>query len=315
MSKAVVEADPSVVAQPLVIATDVGHAFGRRRIRRKSPFVGAAVSVLRSPMGCFGLATVLLVVLAALLAPLLASHSPIAQHAADELQAPSAQFPLGTDELGRDLWSRILFGARISLLVGVLATALAAGVGVTTGLLSGYLGGWIDSVVMRVYDALLAFPGIILGIAVISILGPSSINVAYAIGLGGTPYFARLTRSSVLSEREREYVHAARCVGAGNVRIMFRHILPNTLSPILVQFSLTMGFAVLAEAALSFLGLGAQPPEPSWGGMLSDSRAHLRDAPFYGLWPGLALTLLLVGLNYISDALRDGLDPRRTATT
>jgi peptide/nickel transport system permease protein len=164
---------------------------------------------------------------------------------------------------------------------------------------------------MRFYDALLAFPGIIIGIGVISVLGPSAVNVAWALALGGLPFFARLMRSSVLSEREREYVLAAQCIGAGAGRIMVRHVLPNTLPPLLVQLSLAMGFAVLAEASLSFLGLGTQPPDPSWGSMLNDSRAYLREAPFYGLWPGLALTLLLVGLNFVSDALRDALDPRR----
>ena len=184
----------------------------------------------------------------------------------------------------------------------MLATAIGATIGVATGLLSGYLGGWVDSVIMRFYDALLAFPGIIIGIGVISVLGPSSINVAYALALGGMPFFARLMRSTVLSEREREYVFAARCIGAADGRIMVRHVLPNTLPPLLVQLSLAMGFAVLAEASLSFLGLGTQPPDPSWGSMLNDSRAYLREAPFYGLWPGLALTILLVALNFLSDA-------------
>jgi peptide/nickel transport system permease protein len=244
-------------------------------------------------------------------APLVAPYSPIQQHPGLELRPPSSQFLLGSDDLGRDLLSRILFGARISFLVGVMATAIGATVGVSTGMLSGYLGGWVDSVIMRFYDALLAFPGIIIGIAVISILGPSSVNVAYALSLGGMPFFARLMRSSVLSERERDYVYAARCIGARDGRIMFGHVLPNTLAPLLVQLSLAMGFAVLAEAGLSFLGLGTQPPDPSWGSMLNDSRAYLREAPWYGLWPGIALTVLLVGLNYLSDAMRDALDPRR----
>lgn len=262
-------------------------------------------------MGAFGLCVLLLLVVLAILAPVLAPYSPVEQHPGRELVPPGQEFWFGTDELGRDLLSRILFGARISFIVGVLATAIGAGVGVTAGLLGGYFGGWVDSVIMRVCDVLLAFPGIIIGIAVISVLGPSSINVAYAIALGGLPFFARLMRSSVLSERERDYVQAARCIGSRDARIMFRHVLPNTLAPLLVQLSLAMGFAVLAEAALSFLGLGTQPPDPSWGSMLNDSRAYLREAAFYGLWPGVALTILLVGLNYLSDALRDALDPRR----
>jgi peptide/nickel transport system permease protein len=262
-------------------------------------------------MGAFGLGTLLVMVMLAIGAPVIAPYSPIAQHAGMELRPPGPQFLLGSDDLGRDLLSRILYGARVSFVVGIVATSLGASVGVSTGLLSGYLGGWVDSVIMRFYDALLAFPGIIIGIAVISILGPSTINVAYALAIGGMPFFARLMRSCVLSERERDYVYAARCIGAGRGRIMFLHVLPNTLAPLLVQLSLAMGFAVLAEAGLSFLGLGTQPPDPSWGSMLNDSRAYLREAPWYGLWPGVALTILLVGLNYLSDALRDALDPRR----
>ena len=280
-------------------------------LRRQPLMLQATVSVVRSPMGAAGVAVVLVFVGLAVLAPLVAPYPPYEQHPSSQLQPPSAQFPLGTDELGRDLFTRVLYGARVSFVVGVLATAIGATIGVSTGLLSGYLGGWVDSLIMRCYDALLAFPGIIIGIGVISVLGPSSVNVAYALALGGMPFFARLIRSSVLSEREREYVLAARCIGAGDGRIMFRHVLPNTLPPLLVQLSLAMGFAVLAEASLSFLGLGTQPPDPSWGSMLNDSRAYLREAPFYGLWPGLALTLLLVGLNFVSDALRDALDPRR----
>ena len=280
-------------------------------LRRQPLTFQATVSVVRSPTGLLGFLVALLFVALAAFAPLVAPYSPYEQHQGQILQPPSAQFVLGTDELGRDLLSRVLYGARVSLVVGVLATAIGATFGVGTGMLSGYLGGWVDSVIMRFYDALLAFPGIIIGIAVISVLGPSSINVAYALALGGMPFFARLMRSSVLSEREREYVFAARCIGAGDGGIMFRHVLPNTMPPLLVQLSLAIGFAVLAEASLSFLGLGTQPPDPSWGSMLNDSRAYLREAPFYGLWPGLALTILLVALNFLSDALRDALDPRR----
>ena len=280
-------------------------------LRRQPLTFQATVSVLRSPMGLVGTVVVLVFVALAVLAPLITPYSPYEQHATDILRPPGTAYLLGTDELGRDLFTRVLYGARVSFLVGILATAIGAGVGITTGLISGYVGGWLDSLVMRFYDALLAFPGIIIGIGVISILGPSSLNVAYALAFGGMPFFARLMRSSVLSEREREYVLAAMCIGARDGRIMFRHVLPNTLPPLLVQLSLAMGFAILAEASLSFLGLGTQPPDPSWGSMLNDSRAYLREAPFYGLWPGLALTILLVALNFVSDAMRDALDPRR----
>ena len=280
-------------------------------LRRQPLTVQAMVLVLRSPTGLVGSVVVVVLLGLAICAPLVAPYSPYEQHPLNVLQPPSGDFWFGTDELGRDLFSRVVYGARVSFVVGVIATAIGAGVGVATGLLSGYQGGWVDSVIMRCYDALLAFPGIIIGIAVISILGPSSINVAYALALGSMPFFARLMRSSVLSEREREYVFAALCIGAGDRRIMVRHVLPNTLPPLLVQLSLAMGFAILAEASLSFLGLGTQPPDPSWGSMLNDSRTYLREAPWYGLWPGLALTVLLVALNFVSDALRDALDPRR----
>jgi peptide/nickel transport system permease protein len=300
------------LARPLVVPTPVkGLATQGGWVRRQHPVVQVTIRIASNPMGAFGLGTLLLLLALAAFAPVVAPYSPIQQHPGLELRPPSSQFLLGSDDLGRDLLSRILFGARISFIVGVMATAIGASVGVSTGMLSGYLGGWVDSVIMRFYDALLAFPGIIIGIAVISILGPSSLNVAYALSLGGMPFFARLMRSSVLSERERDYVYAARCIGARDGRIMFIHVLPNTLAPLLVQLSLAMGFAVLAEAGLSFLGLGTQPPDPSWGSMLNDSRAYLREAPWYGLWPGIALTVLLVGLNYLSDALRDALDPRR----
>ncbi len=301
----------STVATPLVNGPSFRAASARGSwLRRQPPWVQVVLRISRNPMGALGLAIVLLMGLAAIFAPLIAPYSPIAQHPGQELQPPSAQFWLGSDDLGRDLFSRILYGARVSFIVGIVATGLGAALGISTGLLSGYVGGWLDSVIMRCYDALLAFPGIIIGIAVISILGPSTLNVAYALAIGGLPFFARLMRSSVLSERERDYVYAARCIGAPDLRIMFVHVMPNTIAPLIVQLSLAMGFAVLAEAGLSFLGLGTQPPDPSWGTMLNDSRAYLREAPWYGLWPGVALTLLLVALNYLSDALRDALDPR-----
>jgi peptide/nickel transport system permease protein len=296
-----------------VITPPRAHAGQQRGswVRRQHPWLQVVVRMSSNPMGAFGLTVVLLMAFLAVLAPVIAPYSPTAQHPGMELKPPSGEFWLGSDDLGRDLFSRILYGARVSFVVGIVATALGAAIGVSTGLLSGYVGGWVDSVIMRCYDALLAFPGIIIGIAVISILGPSTLNVAYALAIGGMPFFARLMRSSVLSEREREYVYAARCIGARHHRIMFGHVLPNTMAPLLVQLSLAMGFAVLAEAGLSFLGLGTQPPDPSWGSMLYDSRAYLREAPWYGLWPGVALTILLVALNYLSDALRDALDPRR----
>jgi ABC-type dipeptide/oligopeptide/nickel transport system permease subunit len=199
----------------------------------------------------------------------------------------------------------------VSLLVGVVAVALGVGLGVLSGLVAGFFGGIVDATIMRISDGLMAFPTVLLGIAVVTALGPGVLNVAYAIGLAQAPHFARITRAAVLVERKRDYVLASRSLGASDLRLMVRHVLPNCLSPLLVQLTLTMIFAILAEASLSFLGLGTQPPTPSWGAMLSESRAYLSEAPWMGVWPGLTLAVLLLGLNYLQDALRDALDPRR----
>ncbi len=279
--------------------------------RSRSPLAGAISRTIRNPMGAFGLSVVLALALVALAAPALAPYDPFLQHPGHELAPLGGAFPWGTDELGRDILSRVIFGTRTSLLVGVISVGLGAAAGIATGLLAGYLGGWLDGLIMRFYDALLAFPGILAGVAVVTVLGPGTINVAIAIAIAVTPLFARLTRASVLAERERDYVLAEHCLGAGSARIMWRHVLPNCLPPLLVQLALTMGFAVLAEAGLSFLGLGTQPPIPSWGAMLNESRAYLRDAPWIAIWPGAALALLMLGLNFLADALREALDPRR----
>jgi len=284
----------------------------RRAFRARSPLVQALARTLRNPMGLFGAVIVGLLVFAALAAPIISPFDPIAQHPGMELRPPGGQFLLGTDHLGRDLLSRIIFGSRSSLLIGMVAVGLGAGLGIATGLAAGYLGGWVDAVLMRFYDALLSFPAILLGIGVVSVLGSGPLSVAYALAFATVPTFARLMRARVLTEREREYVVAARCIGARAGRIMWLHVLPNAVAPLLIQISLSMGFAVLAESALTFLGLGTQPPLPSWGGMLNESRAYLRTAPWFGIFSGLALALLLLGLNCLSDALRDALDPRRS---
>lgn len=279
--------------------------------RHPSALVGVLVRLNRSPTGRLGLVLLVLLMGMAIAAPLLAPYDPLLQHPGQELQPPSPTFPLGTDELGRDLLSRILYGARTAFMVALIAVGTSTVIGTATGLLAGYFGGAVDAVLMRVYDMILTFPGILIGIAVVSVLGPGSVNVAWALAIGLIPTKARLLRSSVLSEREREYVLAARGCGASDWRIMWLHILPNSLSPLIVNVFLSLGFTVLAEASLSFLGLGTQPPEPSWGGMLNQARAFLRVAPWYGIWPGLALALLVYALNSVADALRDALDPRR----
>lgn len=298
---------------PVIGATAVPGARSSWR-RPHHPLGQALLRTVRNPMGAFGLALLLLLVLVALGAPVIAPYHPIAQHRGDELMPPGARYLLGTDEFGRDILSRVVYGTRVSLLVGVVAVVIGAGVGIPTGLMAGFFGGWIDAVIMRLWDALLAFPGILTGIAVVAVLGPSAVNAALALAIVNIPEFSRLTRAVVLRERERDYVVAARCLGGRDGRLILRHLLPNCLAPILVQLSLAMGFAVLLEAALSFLGLGTQPPAPSWGGMLNDSRTFLRQAPWYGVFPGVALAIMLVGLNYLSDALRQALDPRRINT-
>jgi peptide/nickel transport system permease protein len=298
-------------AAPSLAAPGVARDRALSTVRARSPLLQALSRTLRNPMGLLGAVIVALLVAAALLAPLISPYDPIEQHPGLELQPPGAQFWLGSDHLGRDLLSRIIWGSRSSMLIGVLAVGLGSAIGIASGLAAGYMGGWVDNSLMRMFDALLSFPAILLGIGVVSILGAGPLSVAFALAVATIPTFARLMRARVLSEREREYVIAARCIGARSGRIMWLHVLPNAIAPLLIQISLSMGFAVLAESALTFLGLGTQPPNPSWGGMLNESRAYLRTAPWFGIFPGLALALLLLGLNLLTDALRDALDPRR----
>jgi peptide/nickel transport system permease protein len=243
-------------------------------------------------------------------APLVAPHDPLALAKGSELAPPSAQFPFGTDELGRDIFSRVLYGARTSLVVAFVSVLIASTIGVVVGLLGGYFGGRWDAAMMRLMDTLLAFPAILLAMAIVSLLGPSSFNAMVAVAIVSIPTYARLARSSALAEREREYVEAARAVGAGDRRIIFRTILPNIVTPVMIQVTISMGYAVLLEAGLSFLGLGTQPPTPSWGAMLFTSSSYLNQAPWFGLYPGLFLTLLILGLNLISEGLQESLGRR-----
>jgi len=256
-----------------------------------------------------GLFLFALVLLAAVAAPLLAPYDPTAVHMKDRLQPPSLHYLLGTDELGRDLLSRVIYGARASFSVGVVAVGLALAVGVPLGLWSGYYGGAVDTVVMRLLDALLAFPGVILALAIVAVLGPSLTNVMVAIGIVATPRYARITRAAVLSVRARDFVLASRSCGASDLRLMARVILPNCLSPLLVQASVGFADAILTEAALSFLGVGLQPPTPSWGAMLDTGRKYLGQSASYSLTAGGAIFVAVLSLNLVGDALRDALDP------
>ena len=253
-----------------------------------------------------------LVGVAALGAPALAPYSPTEMHDA-LLAAPTSRHLLGTDDLGRDILSRVLHGASVSVLVGVISMCTAACLGVPLGLLAGYRGGLVDTVIMRVLDGLMAFPAILLAIAIMAVLGPSLQNAMVAIGIVFIPAFARITRANTLSIREKEFVEAARALGAGSVYIALGVILPNCLSPLIVQGSLAVANAILVEAALSFLGLGVQPPEPSWGSMLSFGRSLLGQAPWYATFPGLSIFVTVLALNFLGDGLREALDPRLRA--
>jgi peptide/nickel transport system permease protein len=235
-------------------------------------------------------------------------------HMRDRFLAPTERYPFGTDEFGRDILSRVIHGSRISMGVALGTMILAASIGIPTGLAAGYFGGITDALTMRLWDCIFAFPAILLGVAIVAILGPGSTNVMLAVTIINIPIFSRITRASTLVEKSRTYVEAATSVGGGAARIMFRHIFPNCLPPILVQATVSAAYAILLEAALSFLGLGAQPPEPSWGTMLNFGRTYLNRAPWYGIFPGLAITMLVLGLHFFADALRDALDPMHLRT-
>jgi peptide/nickel transport system permease protein len=273
----------------------------RRALRRLARRRGAMV----------GLALVVLFVLVALLAPWISPHDPLATSWSVVRRPPSREFWFGTDEIGRDVLSRVIWGARASLMAGVISVAIAIGIGVPIGLLAGYVGGWIDGLLSRLTDAMLASPFLILAIALAAFLGPSLGNVMIAIGITATPIFIRLTRGQVLAVKVEDYVEAARAVGNPPWRIALAHVLPNVTAPLIVQATLAIAAAVIAEASLSFLGLGQQPPAPSWGSMLNTAKNYIDNAPWMAIWPGLAIFLLVLAFNLLGDGLRDALDPRQ----
>jgi len=257
-----------------------------------------------------GAAIVVLAILAALVGPVIVPFDPADQELALRLEGPGARHWFGLDELGRDIFARVLSGARISLLVGLVVVGVSSTLGTLLGSIAGYYGGMVDEIVSRLMDILLAFPGLLLAIAMVAVLGPSLTNVILALSLIGWVGYARLVRGQVLRARELEFVQAARALGAATPRILARHIIPTALPAVTVQATLGMGGAILAEAALSFLGLGVQPPTPSWGTMLSYGRGHMLEAPHLTIFPGLAIALLVLGFNFLGDGLRDALDPQ-----
>jgi peptide/nickel transport system permease protein len=260
-------------------------------------------------MARVGAAIVLVTVLAAIAGPWLVPFDPASQELALRLESPSSIHWFGLDELGRDIFARVLSGARISLLVGLVVVGVSATIGLAMGSVAGYFGGHVDEVISRLIDILLAFPGLLLAIAMVAVLGPSLTNVVLALSSIGWVGYARLVRGQVLRARELEFVLAARALGATTSRILVRHVIPTTLPAVTVQATLGMGGAILAEAALSFLGLGVQPPTPSWGTMLNYGRGHLLDAPHLTVFPGIAIAVLVLGFNFLGDGLRDALDP------
>lgn len=258
----------------------------------------------------FGLVLLLLIVFVAFFASQVAPYDPNLQDYTATMQSPSSSHWLGTDNFGRDILSRIIYGAQISLRLGLFGTLIGASVGSLLGAVAGYFGGWVDTLIMRLLDVQMAFPGILLAIIVIAVMGISEMNVIIAIGVFSFPTFARVIRGAFLVLREQDFVLAAKAVGAGSNRILFRHLLPNSLSPILVLATIRLGTAILTAASLGFLGLGVKPPSPEWGTMLSEGRNYMQLAPHIAIFPGLAILITVVALNLLGDGLRDAIDPR-----
>ena len=277
----------------------------------ESPLGQALRRLGRHRSAVFGAVVVLLFVAIAALAPLISPYGPTATNFLLVRKAPSLGHLFGTDEIGHDVLARVIYGARASLLAGIVSVSIALAFGVPIGLISGYAGRWIDALLMRIADAMLAVPFLILAIALAAFLGPSLTNAMIAIGVSATPIFMRLTRGQTLAVKVEDYVEAARALGNPHWRILLRHILPNILPPLMVQATLAIAQAIIAEASLSFLGLGQQPPAPSWGSMLNTAKNFLEQAPWMALWPGLAIFLAVLAFNLLGDGLRDSLDPRR----
>ena len=291
--------DPALSAEVQTVAAPERHPvvdFLRRFVRHRLAMVGFTIVAALVVVGLFGRA--------------LAPYDPLGMDFGALFAPPSWTHPFGTDEFGRDIFSRVLYGARVSLQVAFIAVGISGTAGVLLGLTAGFLGGWVDELIMRIMDVLFAFPAVLLAITIMAILGRGVGNAMIAIAIVYVPIFARVTRGAVISVRGREYVTAARALGKSPFGIMLRHVLPNALGPIIVQTSLSLAFAILAEAALSFFGLGTQPPDPSWGRMLSEGRGFLRQAPWMGIFPGLAIMVSVMGFNFLGDGLRDLLDPR-----
>lgn len=265
----------------------------------------------RSKVAVFGLCILLILTLLAIFAPLVATHSYSEQNLSNSFQGPSAEHWFGTDNFGRDVFSRVIYGARLSLRIGFISVGIALLAGGFIGAVAGYYGGWLDNILMRLMDILLSIPQFLLAIAIAASLGPGITNLMIAVGISATPTYARIMRASILSAKEQEYVEAARLSGAKNLRIILRHILPNCVAPLIVQMTLGIASAILNAAGLSFIGLGPEPPIPEWGGMLSEGREFFRTYPLPAVFPGLFISITIFALNVVGDGLRDALDPKQ----
>jgi peptide/nickel transport system permease protein len=299
-------------SEPIPLPSQPAQAAPDRPPLPGRSLTGEALRRLRRDrMAIAGGLFLVIVALISLFAPVLAPMDPTAVDLSLRLQPPGTPgYPLGTDHVGRDILSRLIWGGRISLLIGFSAVMLAMVLGVLIGLIAGYFGGRLDSLIMRFIDILMAFPAILLAITIVASLGPGLRNSMIAVSIVGIPFYVRIVRGSVLSLREQEFIHAAQLVGASHRRILLRHVLPNTLAPLIVASTLDVGFFIMAAAGLSFLGLGAQPPTPEWGVMLSEGRQFIRNAPHLSIIPGTAIFLVVLALNFLGDGLRDALDPR-----
>jgi peptide/nickel transport system permease protein len=265
---------------------------------------------LRNKLALLGLVVVFLVVMTSVAASIVAPFDPLKLSLSNRIKAPSDEHVFGTDHFGRDILSRVLYGGRVSLYVGVLSVVFAAGIGIVLGAVGGYFGGRIDYAIVLIMDALISFPSVLLAIGLMAVMGPGVKNIIIALALVGIPTYGRVVRGAVLSIRQKEYIEAARNAGSGHLKIIFLHILPNTMAPLTVVTTIGVANAILIEAALSFLGLGVPPPAPSWGNILSDGRNFISQAPWLTIFPGLAITLSVLGFNTLGDGLRDVLDPK-----
>ena len=281
-----------------------------RKASRKKNRINFANKIKRNKAAVAGGIIIILYLIMFLIGPFIAPYDPYDVQLDQKLQAPSLEHLMGTDDKGRDIFSRILFGARLSIGVGFSAVLFGGTIGTLLGLVAGYYGRWIDSIISRILDIMLAFPGILLALAIVSALGPSLINVTIAVGFFSIPMFARIVRGSTMEVKKLEYIDAVRTLGANDVTILAKHVFPNILSPIIVQASMRLATAILSAAGLSFLGLGAQPPSPEWGAMLSNGRDFIFTAPYMAMFPGLMISILVLGFNLFGDGLRDALDPR-----